>query len=346
MTTHDIVIYGAGSVGSSVGGWLAPHCPNLALLARGEHAAAMKQKGLTVFMKKDEKRPAPIPVHIIPDLSERPNVDIVIIAVKNYSLEPVAKDIRKKIKGEPLIVALQNGLDNQEILPQYFKRVIYSVICYNSWREAPGVVGANLNGPILLGTPDNDPTLAKDLEEVREIFSRGFDTRITEDLKSAALSKMIVNLTNSVLTLVGHGSRQIRSIRALKRIMFGIMIEGAAIARQAGFREAALPGLPSWKAIRLASRLPEFISDLKFKKTIDGVAINSMGQDVLVFHRSATELETLNGYFIGLADTLKKAAPYNRTIYDLCKKKFAETPFVPMDETAVWREIEKRLERR
>lgn len=45
MSEHVIVIYGAGSVGSSVGGWLAPHCPNLSLLARGDHAAAMKKKG-------------------------------------------------------------------------------------------------------------------------------------------------------------------------------------------------------------------------------------------------------------------------------------------------------------
>ncbi len=98
MTERDIVIYGAGSVGSSVGGWLAPHCPNLSLLSRGDHAAAMRQRGLTVFLKKDAKRPAPVPVSVIADLSERPKADIIVIAVKNYSLADAARDIAAKVR--------------------------------------------------------------------------------------------------------------------------------------------------------------------------------------------------------------------------------------------------------
>ncbi len=346
MTAHNIVIYGAGSVGSSVGGWLAPHCPNLSLLARGDHAAAIKKKGLLVSLKGEKARPGHVPVSVISDLSERSGAEIVIIAVKNYSLESVAKDIKKKIKGEPLIVALQNGVENRKILPKYFSRVIYGIVCYNSWREAPGVVRGNKKGPILLGTPDNDPALVNDLEEARDILSLGLDVRITEDFRNAAVTKMVMNLTNSILTLVGHGFREISSMRALKHIVTGTLLEGNEIASVAGYREAEVPGAPTRRLLRFSARLPESLSDIIFAGNIKKVDLNSMGQDLLQLGRSETELESLNGFFIALADSYGVPAPYNRTIYEICRKRFAKTPFVPMDETAVWREIQKRLERR
>jgi 2-dehydropantoate 2-reductase len=345
MVEHDIVIYGAGSVGSSVGGWLAPSCPSLSLLSRGDHAAAIRQKGLTVFLKGDRERPAPVRVPVIADLSERPKADIIVIAVKNYSLAQAARDIAAKTKKEPLIVALQNGLENREILPRYFKRIVYGVVCYNSWREAPGVVGANSKGPVLLGVTDSDPSRAGDLGEVHRVFSLGLDARITRDLRNAAMTKMVVNLTNAILTLVGHGYREIQSPRALKHIMIGAMMEGFEIARTAGFAPAPIPGSPGPGMVRFSTMLPEFLSDMIFKGNLSSVDLNSMGQDMLQHGRGVSELESLTGHFIGLADRLKIAAPYNRTVYDLCREKFAATPFVPMDETEVWEEIRKRLEK-
>jgi 2-dehydropantoate 2-reductase len=343
ITDRTIVVYGAGSVGSSLGGWLAPHCPGLSLLSRGEHRTAMKKNGLVVFVKGEANRPDPLPVPVIASLSARPDTEIVILAVKNYGLDAAARDIKRELRGEPLIVALQNGVENQKVLPRYFTRVIYGIVCYNSWREGPGIVGTNLRGPIVLGVPENDPARAGDLRDVRDILRLGCDVTVTERFTDAAITKMVINLTNSVLTLVGHPTRPIRSIRALKRIAFGVILEGQRIARVAGHREAKLPGMPRWREIRLASLLPDSISDRGFQNTLGRVGINSMGQDILVFGRGDTELETLTGWFVKRADELSVPAPYNRTIYDLCRERFGARPFVPMDETEVWQEIQKRL---
>jgi 2-dehydropantoate 2-reductase len=343
MTDRDIVIYGAGSVGSSIGGWLAPRCPNLSILTRGRHAAAVREKGLAVSLKGEKKPATPVPVNVITDMSERPNAEIVILTVKNYDLDAAAREVKKKLKHEPLIVALQNGLENQKILPTFFKRVIYGVICYSSWRQDPGTVRASRKGPILLGTPNNDPALSDDLEKIREVFSYGFEARVTDDLVNAAVTKMILNLSNATLTLVGHGERPIRSVRTLKHIMIGSMLEGFDIARRSGFKEVPIPGAPASRVLRISAALPEFLSDVMFRGNLASVDINSMGQDILKSGRDRTELESLTGYFIGLADRLKMPAPYNRTVYDLCRKRFAVKPFVPMDETEVWKEIEKRF---
>jgi 2-dehydropantoate 2-reductase len=344
MTDYrTIVIYGAGAVGSSIAGWIIPEIDRISVLARGEHAEVMRKNGLSLSIKGETASPVPISVDVISDLAERPETDVVILTVKNYSLDDAAKDIKKNLRKQSLIVAMQNGIENRKILPRYFNRVIYGVVCYNSWIEAPGIIGASGNGPILLGVADGDAGLKKELSEIAALLGRGMDIRITDDLINAVYSKMVMNLTNSVLTLVGQKFRPIESIRALKKVMVGTIIEGAEIAKNAGYREVGLPGMPSMKMIRISSRLPEFVSDFSFKKNIAGVGINSMGQDILVHHRKVTELDSLNGYFIDLADRLKMEAPYNRTIYETSKELFARIPFVPISESELWKRIQKRL---
>ncbi len=67
-----------------------------------------------------------------------------------------------------------------------------------------------------------------------------------------------------------------------------------------------------------------------------------MGQDVIQRGRSETELESLNGVIIRLADQHGIAAPYNRTVYELCRQRFAASPFEPMDVRDVLAAVERR----
>ena len=45
----NIVVFGAGVVGGSVGGWLAPHYKNLTFIDQGAVAEALKENGLTLY---------------------------------------------------------------------------------------------------------------------------------------------------------------------------------------------------------------------------------------------------------------------------------------------------------
>ena len=135
-----IVVYGAGAIGSTLAGWLFPHINNLYLLARGDNAKFMKKKGLILYHGENDN-PEPIPIKIIEDLGELSNIDIVLIAVKNYDLEQVSKDIVEKVGDKAIIVGLQNGMENQSILPKYFSKIIYGVIVMSAWRDKPGIFG-------------------------------------------------------------------------------------------------------------------------------------------------------------------------------------------------------------
>ena len=69
------------------------------------------------------------------------------------------------------------------------------------------------------------------------------------------------------------------------------------------------------------------------------MVISSMAQDVLLNKTGDSELETINGAILELAKKYNVDVPYNREIYNLCRKEFSKPDFVPMDIHKVWSEI-------
>ncbi len=336
----DIVIYGAGAIGATICGFLIPHYDQIHLLARGDNAKAMKSRGLILYQKVNYD-PEPIPVKVIEDLNEKSSVDVVVVVVKNYDLEEVAKDIFSKLGDKPIIVALQNGVENQKVLPKYFSKVIYGVIVISAWRDEPGIFGFKNKGLIILGTIDNK--LQSTIEKISRIFNLGFPTKVTKRLQDAVYTKMIMNLGNSILTLINFNSEEISSISKFRKILTNLLMEGIEIVQKAGYKEPKLKGLPSWNALKLAMKIPDEQADEIFKKNMKGMGPNSMIQDIILRQKKQSELESFNGYFIELADSLGIEAPYNMTIYQLCKTQFSKSPFQPLDIDVVWDKINKNL---
>ncbi len=332
------VVFGAGPVGGTVGGWIAGQYANIYFLDQGPVAAGMKARGLTLYeggRRKETERH--LAVKVIDGLSECPGADIVIVAVKNYSLESVAQRIRDEIGDRAIIVGLQNGVENQKILPRYFSRVVYGVIGYNTWMDEPGLIGYQKRGPVILGTPGNE--LQTEVAAVAKLFNLGVEAPVTEHLADAVHSKLIINLTNSVTTIVGHGLRPISSYALLQRILSNLLHEGVQIAQAAGVKECKIGGMPSWLLLRAGATLPQVITRPLFKKNLAKMVMSSMAQDIIQRKNSQSELETINGYFVELAQRTGVPAPYNKAIYELCKGEFAKPDFQPLDVNEVWQYV-------
>lgn len=340
-TDPCIVVFGSGAIGCTIGSWIAPHYKDTYMFDKAEIADAIKEKGLLVYQQGEKDSTERISVNAVSDLSKIPNPDIIIISVKNYSLDTVAKLIKEKVTNEPIIIAMQNGVENQKILPKYFSKVVYAVICYNAWLDEPGVVGYQKKGPFVLGTLYNE--LQDEMKTVYDIFNRSVETLITENIQDAAHTKMIINLTNSITTLIGLGYKEISDMRLFKKILVNMNYEGIQIVKAAGYKECKKGSFIPWSSIIASKKLPDFITDGIFKKNIKKMVLSSMGQDVLLRKSTDTEIDTLNGYFIKLADTYGVKAPYNRAIYKLCKDKFLKPGFEPMDVEKVWDSIKNQL---
>jgi len=332
MSLGNIVIYGAGSIGSTIGGWLAPKYPSVYLTARGEHAKTMKERGLTLL--ETNKTPETVNVKLINSLSEAPNARLVILAVKNYDLEEAAQDIFSKLGNKSTIVALQNGVENQRVLPKYFSSVIYGVVGYSAMVTKPGTVEYQSRGPVYLGTFDNKPECS--IEEICRTFNLGFQAEITSRLQDTVHCKIVLNLTNALFTLVGLNYSEISSYDKLAMMASKLVNEGIDVIKAAGYREYHFKNYPSWRTLQLGLKLPSFMRTSVLKRSVEHALLNSMGQDVLVRRKKETELEFLNKYILDMAASAGIDVPCNRALYDLCKNLFNQEDFQPLAIEEVW----------
>jgi 2-dehydropantoate 2-reductase len=339
--TPKIVFFGAGVIGGSVGGWVAPHYEELYLLDKGDTAAALKRDGVTLYQGDKPNDRQSTKVKVIDDIEQAADADIIVLGVKNYSLESVAKMLKEKTDGHALVVSMANGIYNQEILPKYFSKVVYCVISYNAWMDEPGVIGFQKKGPLIIGTPDN--SLQDEMKQIADIFNQGVETVITSHLQDAVHCKIVINLTNSVTTLTGHRIKEISDPAAFQRILTSLLYEGMQIVKAAGYRECKLGGMPSWTSLWLGAKFPRFITKPMFERNVKEMVLSSMAQDVLQRGSKQNELDTINGYIVCLADRCGMKAPVNRTIYELCKREFTKTDFTPLDVKEVWAAIQRAL---
>jgi 2-dehydropantoate 2-reductase len=336
MFLGNIIIYGAGSIGSTIGGWITQSYANAYLVGRGEHAEIMKQRGLTLYGATNQT-PETIRVNLIDDLAEASNAKVLILTVKNYDVEEAAKNISSKLGDEATIVALQNGVENQRALPKYFSKVIYGVVGYSAEVEKPGVVKYQSRGPVYLGTVDNGLKFA--IEEICRTFNLSFEAEVTPRLQDTVHCKIVLNLTNALFTLAGLNYREISSYTKLATISSTLLNEGIDIIRGAGYKEYRMKNYPTWRTIRIGLKLPSFVRTLVLRRNVEHAILNSMGQDVLLKRKRETELESLNGYIIRLADSVGAKAPHNRALYDLCKSEFNRAEFQPLSIEEIWNSV-------
>ncbi len=336
-----IVFLGTGAIGGSAGAWIASQHENTFLLSRGKTAEVLRANGMTTYRGDRPEQKATVKVKVIEDLEEVPDADVVLISVKLYDLDHVAQMVKEKLGDRPIIVGMQNGVENQKILPRYFSRVIYCLITYNAWVEAPGLIGYQRKGPLTLGTPDN--LLQEEMQTLAALFSPVVETVVTQRLQDAAHCKLIINLGNSITTLIRRDFRDGNETGLFQKILAGTVYEGVRVVRAAGYRQERLKGTPSWSLLWAAAKLPQFMTQGSFRSNLKQFVLSSMGQDVLQRKSAETELEYLNGYLLSLAGRFKIDVPYNRVIYRLCKENFALPEFAPLDVSRVWEEIRREI---
>ncbi|MBP7586250.1 MAG: 2-dehydropantoate 2-reductase, partial [Spirochaetes bacterium] len=339
--TPRILFFGAGAIGGSVAAWVASGYKEVHVHARGDIMRAVRGKGITTFPGDDRSASRAVKVKTLDTLDGVRDFDVIALAVKTYSLDAVAAEIRKHAGDRPIIIAMQNGAENQSILPKYFSKVIYCVIGYNAWTEEPGVIGYQKKGPLIFGTRNNE--LSGEARFLARIFSRGVETVVTDRLQDAVHSKIIINLTNSLTTLIGHNVKPLSDEALFQRVLTNLLLEGVRIARAAGYGQCRIGGMPSWGLIWAGARLPRLITKGMFRRNARKMVMSSMAQDIIQRGGHDSELENINGYFLKLAEKFGVEAPFNRAVYDLCRREFAREKFTPLDIRFVWEEVVRRM---
>ncbi|MBT99277.1 MAG: 2-dehydropantoate 2-reductase [Dehalococcoidia bacterium] len=111
-----VAVIGAGGVGGYFGGLLARAGHEVTFIARGAHLQAIKENGLRVESQLDGT------FTVQGDATDNPSEvgeqDLVIFAVKMYHNSDAVDALAPLIGPETVVLTLQNGIDNGEILAE------------------------------------------------------------------------------------------------------------------------------------------------------------------------------------------------------------------------------------
>ena len=132
---------GAGGIGSYYGGLMSRAGHAVTLLARGDHLAAVRERGLEVGLPNEER--FTVRLDATDDGSALRACDYVVVAVKSYSLAEVAPTIVGAAGAGATIVPFLNGVDVAERLETLGvprRAIVGGLIAASLFRTAPGKV--------------------------------------------------------------------------------------------------------------------------------------------------------------------------------------------------------------
>lgn len=286
-----ILVYGAGSLGSLIGGLLASE-HNVTLLAREAHVEAIKAEGLKIT-GEIERTVFPAAVTALEDAD---SPDLAIITVKAYDTESATRDLaRTDIE---TVLSLQNGMGNEETLEEYLETsVLAGTTTFGAHLRDPGVVGCTGVGSVTIG-PYGDT-------------SQTVTTRVGDGFRAAGIETEVVCDPDPLLWEKLAVNAGINPVTALARVRNGAILEGetADIAVQAALETAMV-----------ARTQGVVVSDSRVRDAVQSVVAataenrSSMLADVKGGQR--TEIDAINGYVIAQAD---QEVPINQTLATLIR---------------------------
>lgn len=185
----NIGMIGAGSVGSMLISYLyQADREHFYLLARGERAKRLRNNGVSV----NDQTLYP---QIYSDEGQKIALDLLIVAVKNYSLDAVLEDIRDLISKDTIILPLLNGITATERIQERFpeNRVLYGIIMRTDAHRTGHKVFFTTMGEMQIGYADNR-VVAPEVQAVYEAMkAAGINVRIYQDMRRTQWRKWMLN---------------------------------------------------------------------------------------------------------------------------------------------------------
>src|SRR5438445_6376909 len=141
------VVFGAGAIGSGMGGHLHRTGHDVLVVGRPAHVDRIRQRGLQL-VTADETYSVPVPAASRAEDVAFTDDDVVLLCVKSQDTDRTLVEIRAA-GGDPRrlpILCCQNSITNEPAAARYFRRVYGVLIVVPGIFLEPGVVHNNSLG--------------------------------------------------------------------------------------------------------------------------------------------------------------------------------------------------------
>jgi 2-dehydropantoate 2-reductase len=230
----NIVIIGAGAIGSLFGGLLSKN-NTVVLVGRTSHTKAIQHDGLHIT-GKNHLHVKLSAVDSIKDMTIAP--DLVLLTVKSYDTETAIRESLPLISKETIVLSLQNGLDNIEKVERVIQKnqILAGVTTHGALFSKPGVINHTGIGKTILG--ELNGALTTRLERLVWVFNEaGIVTSATSDIEKEIWAKAIINSSiNPLTTFFQCRNGYLLENPVLDSIVESICQESTSIAQHIGIQ--------------------------------------------------------------------------------------------------------------
>jgi len=287
----NVLVFGAGSLGSLLGGLLARE-HDVTLVGRDPHVNAVREDGLRITGAVDATvRPA-----AVTGLASAGAPDLAVVTVKSFDTAEAGRALARTDPG--VVLSVQNGMGNEVTLAGHLEApVLAGTTTYGARLREPGVVACTGVGSVTLG-PHGAAALDTAERTGGTFRDAGIDVDVVADPRPHRWEKLAVNAG-------------INPVTALARVENGALVDGPA----AGIATAA-----ATETARVAREQGIDLSGARAREAVRAVAEttarnrSSMLVDVASGRR--TEIDAINGYVV---DRAEGAVPVNEVLAGLVR---------------------------
>lgn len=298
-----IGIIGAGAMGCLYASLLSKN-NDVTLLDVSETAVkAINEKGIIMSSGDIEgKKTYKVKATFSGELEEAP--ELLIVFVKDTATRAALKSNSSLIKENTLLLSLQNGLGNFEIMEEFAHKnqILLGTTKHNCVALGAGEIYHSGSGITHIGSPAGNKEAA---QKITEIFnSCDIQTQACEDVKRLLWQKLFINMTiNSVTSLLDANISIISDSENASNASKKLIEEAVKVAAADGEKFDA----------------DQVYSEVISTARVLGTGKASMCQDME--NRRKTEIDFINGAVVRLGKKYGIETPYHSLIVDLIHAK-------------------------
>ena len=186
------LVVGTGALGSVFGGLLQHSGQPVSFMGRGPHFEHLTAQGLTIDGIWGKFPVGPIAPHA----PSSDHYDIILLCVKSFDTLEACRRVTGLLAPQGLIVSVQNGLGNLEIIAQEFgpERTIGARVIFGAQVIQPGLVRVTVYAePVLMGAVAAEYPRQTLAQAVEDLNRAGIPTRQVDDILTHLWGKVLYN---------------------------------------------------------------------------------------------------------------------------------------------------------
>ena len=214
------IIYGAGAIGSILGGHLCRSGADVVLVGSQAHVRAIRRRGLTLRLPEETLSIAiPAVTRAVQLAPFRPG-DVVLLCAKTHQTLRCLSQLRAACAPPTLpVFCCQNSFLNEPQATLFFDRVYGVAVMVDGIFLEPGEAvhpTGRRHGHLELGRyPRGLDPLARRV--ARDLQQAGFSVRPTADVMRSKRAKFVLNMANAVIAITNDPDRMAPVVTILRR---------------------------------------------------------------------------------------------------------------------------------